>query len=333
MEKIISVIVPVYNVEAYLPKCLNSILKQKFVDFELILVDDGSTDSSGKICDDFALLDQRIKVIRQKNGGLSNARNSGINIAIGKYFSFIDSDDWIDENMFFEMYNQAIQNEADIVIAGHYSVELDGTIVDNTKLNKQRLLNRVEATSLILGDEEIYSFAWDKLYKSDLFESIRYPDGRVFEDTATTYKLFNKAEIFVQMNQPFYYYLRRESGICLTPEFSRVMKRKEDNYVAFLERYEFALANKEYAHMIAICQEKVFEQGQQFLHYIVKNKLNKKEYPYFEILSKLSALDFSKNGLISKKKKFEHRMMRISFGIYTSFLSGFYFINDKLAFL
>jgi len=160
-----------------------------------------------------------------------------------------------------------------------------------------------------------------------LFEGIKYPEGRVFEDTATTYKLFNKADILVQMNKAYYYYLRRESGICLTPEFSQVMKRKEDNYLAFLERYEFATSNKEYVHMINICQEKVFEQGQQFLHYIIKNKLNKKDFPYFEILSKLSSIDISENELISIKKKLEHRIMGISYGIYTRFLQVYYFNN------
>jgi glycosyltransferase involved in cell wall biosynthesis len=327
MEKIISVIVPVYNVEDYLPKCLDSILQQSFTDFELILIDDGSTDRSGKICDQYAQIDNRIKVIHQKNGGLSNARNSGIDIAIGKYFSFVDSDDWIDKNMLFEMHQQALQNNADIVIAGHFIVDLDETIEVNIKVIKQRILNQFEAISLILADEEIHSFAWDKLYKRELFEEIRYPDGRVFEDTATTYKLFNKASILVQMNQAYYYYLRRESGICLSPEFSKVMKRKEDNYLAFLERYEFALSNQEYAHMIKICQEKVFEHGQQFLHYIVKNKLDKRSYPYFEILSKLSSIDFSDNDLITNKKKLEHKIMRISFGMYNKFLDGFYYIN------
>jgi glycosyltransferase involved in cell wall biosynthesis len=327
MEKIISVIVPVYNVEDYLPKCLDSILKQSFVDFELILVDDGSTDTSGKICDQYAQIDNRIKVIHQKNGGLSNARNAAIDIAIGKHYFFIDSDDWVDQQMLFEMYEQAILNDADIVIAGHFIVNLNSTIEGNIKVKKQRILNRIEATSLILCDDEIHSFAWDKLYKRELFEQIRYPNGRIFEDTATTYKLFNKANVLVQMNKAYYYYLRRESGICLSPEFSKVIKRKVDNYLAFLERYEFTISNKEYAHIINICQEKVFEHGQQFLHYIVKNKLNKRDYPYFEILSKLSSIDFSGNDLISKKKKLEHKIMRISFGMYNKFLHGFYYIN------
>ncbi len=327
MEKIISVIVPVYNVEDYLPKCLGSILKQTFVDFELILVDDVSTDTSGMICDEYAQKDNRIKVIHQKNGGLSNARNSGIDIAIGNYFSFVDSDDWIDENMLFEMYQQAIINNADVIISGHFVVNLDNTVTEVNKIKMQRILNRFEATSFILGDKEIHSFAWDKLYKRELFEGIRYPENRIYEDTATTYKLFDKSTKVVQMSKSYYFYLRRESGTCLNPEFSKEIKRKEDNYLAFLERYEFTQASKEYIHMIDICQEKVFDQGQQFLHYIIKNNLIKSNYPYFEILSKLSSIDFSSNDLMSKKKKLEHKIMRISFGFYARFVQGYYYIN------
>jgi glycosyltransferase involved in cell wall biosynthesis len=326
MEKIISVIVPVYNVEQYLSKCLDSILGQTFSDFELILVNDGSSDLSGKLCEKYAETDNRIKVIHQKNGGLSKARNSGIDVASGNYLAFIDSDDWVNENMLMEMYQQAKQNNADIVIAGHYIVELDGTIEICNRLNKQRLLSRLEATSLILADDEINSFAWDKMYKKELFEGIRYPENRVFEDTATTYKLFNKANVFVQMDRAYYYYLRRESGICLTPEFSKVMKRKEDNYMAFQERYQFVVANSEYKHMLDICQKKFFEQGQQFLHYIVKNKLNKKDLPYFKILSNLSTVDISQNMYISPKAKFEHKLMSLAF-VYGAFLHLYYSVK------
>lgn len=328
MGDVISVIVPVYNVEDYLSKCLDSILNQTFVSFELILVNDGSTDRSGKICDEYAQLDKRIKVIHQINGGLSNARNSGIDIAIGNYFSFVDSDDWIDENMLFEMHQQAIQHNADIVIAGHFIVNLDEKIEERIKVKIQRILNRIEATLLILGDEEIHSFAWDKLYKRELFEDIRYPEGRVFEDTATTYKLFNKADILVQMNQAYYYYLRRESGICLSPELSKEMKRKEDNFSAFLERYEFTVLNQEYTNMIDICQEKVFEQGRQLIHFIVKNKINTSVHFFNQVLKEIASMDIVNNDFISKVKKNEQIIMKKSIFIYRKLLSLFYKINN-----
>lgn len=327
MEKIISVIVPVYNVEDYLPKCLDSILNQTFVDFELILVDDGSTDVSGKICDEYAQLDERIKVIHQKNGGLSNARNSAVAIAKGKYYSFIDSDDWVDEHMLFEMYTQAVLNEADIVIAGHFIVNLDTSIKENIKVKAQRILNRIEATSLILEDKEIHSFAWDKLYRRELFEGIQYPENRVFEDTATTYKLFNRAIRLVQMDKAYYYYLRRESSICLTPEFSKVLKRKLDNYLAFQERYEFTLSNQEYAHMIDICQEKAFTQGQQLLHFIVKNKINKNDYHFTNIFNSLATMDLTNNQFLSMPIKIEHFVMKFSHKMYLIFLQLYYLLH------
>ena len=113
---IISIIVPVYNVESYLERCINSILNQTFKNFELILVDDGSTDKSGEICDSFAGYDKRIRVIHKKNGGLSSARNVGLDVSIGKYIGFVDSDDWIDEFMYEKLYRNMIKTKSDIVI-------------------------------------------------------------------------------------------------------------------------------------------------------------------------------------------------------------------------
>lgn len=327
MEKIISVIVPVYNVEKFLPKCLDSILKQTFLDFELILVDDGSTDLSGKICDEYAKLDKRIIVIHQQNGGPGKARNTGIQIAKGAYITFADSDDWIADNMLKEMHSLMIMNDVDIVVSSHYIVNLDNSIekVINTSVDK--LINRIEATSLILEDKIIYSFAWDKLYKRKLFEGVKYPEKRIIEDIATTYKLINNAENIFLSRNAYYYYVRRENSSCLNPNPLIAMNRRLDYFNGFYERYEFTASKQEYAHMINICQEFVFDQGLQFLHFIVKNKLNKRDFPYFEILSKLSAIDFSNNELISKRKKLEHKLMRISFGMYTRFLQGYYYMN------
>jgi glycosyltransferase involved in cell wall biosynthesis len=324
MQKIISVIVPVYNVEDFLPRCLDSILKQRFVDFELILVNDGSTDTSGKICDEYAKIDERIKVIHQKNGGLSNARNSGIDIASGTYISFIDSDDWINEDMLFEMHEQASLHGADIVIAGHFVVNLDRSIEENITVKAKRVLDRITATKLILQDDVINSFAWDKLYRSKLFNNLRYPVNRVFEDTATSYKLFNHASILVQLDKAYYYYVRRQSSICLNPEFSKVIKRKNDNYLAFQERYEFTLANTEYSSIVDVCQAKAFIHGQQLIHFIIKNKLQKELYSCESIIRKISVMKISKNSYLTLFQKLEHQIMRTSISVYLLFMNIYY---------
>jgi glycosyltransferase involved in cell wall biosynthesis len=323
----ISVIVPVYNVEEYLPKCLDSILNQTFKDFELILIDDGSTDGSGRICDEYAIIDNRIKVFHKRNEGQAIAKNFGIDNSLGKYISFVDSDDWIDENMLLEMYQEAISNDADIVIAGHYVVNLDNTIECINILNKRKL-NRLEATKLILEDTQILSFPWDKIYRRELFDGIKYSEKRIFEDTATTYKLFNKANVLVQLNQSYYYYVRRESGTCLDPEFSKVIKRKMDNYLAFQERYEFTLANKEYADVIHDCQAKAFIHGQQFLHFIIKNKLDTSLNSFESILKKLSEMKISNNSFLSRSNKIEHQIMKMSPSVYSVFLNSYYFFKS-----
>jgi glycosyltransferase involved in cell wall biosynthesis len=321
----ISIIVPVYNVEEYLPKCLESILGQTFVDFELILVNDGSTDNSGSICEKFLKKDQRIKLIHQVNRGLSNARNAGIVMAKGKFFSFIDSDDWIEKNMLFEMHDQLIKSNADIVIAGHFVVNLDGSIEEKNNVKATRVLDRISATSLILLDEEINSFAWDKLYRRALFDNLRYPENRLFEDTATTYKLFNKASKLIQMNKAYYFYQRRESGICLNQEFSKVVKRNYDNYLAFQERYEFATSNDDFLSVADACQAKAFIHGQQLLHFIVKNKLDPKNSSFKPILKKLSEMKISCNKHLSIAHKLEQRLMKISTCIYAAFLRTYYY--------
>jgi glycosyltransferase involved in cell wall biosynthesis len=324
LKKEISIIVPVYNVEGYLRKCIDSILKQTFIDFELILINDGSTDKSGVICDEYAKLDSRIIVVHQPNAGLSIARNNGISIAGGKYFSFIDSDDWVDENMLFEMRSQLVLYDADIIVAGHFIVNMDGRIDEIINVKNVQILDRVTATSLILKDRIINSFAWDKLYKRELFDNCRYPENRLFEDTATTYKLFNKSSIILQINRAYYFYLRRESSICLTPEFSKVVKRKFDNYLAFLERYEFTLANIEYLHVVCECQAKAFNHGQQFLHFIVLNQLDEKDFSFYSIIAELSKMKTIKNNHLTLAQKFEHQLMKRLPNIYKYSLSTYY---------
>lgn len=120
MNDLISIIVPVYNVEKYLNKCIDSIINQTYKNIEIILVDDGSTDNSGKICDEYLLRDSRIKVIHKNNGGLSSARNEGINISSGEYIGFVDSDDWVEPNMYEEMYKKILYSNADIVDCGYW---------------------------------------------------------------------------------------------------------------------------------------------------------------------------------------------------------------------
>lgn len=213
MNDLISVVVPVYNVEKYLKRCIDSIKAQTYKNLEIILVDDGSPDSCGKICDKYASDDGRIKVIHKENGGLSDARNAGINIASGKYITFIDSDDYITHNCVEVLYNAIIFNDSDISIGLHV-IEYDNKKTSYRYVNqKNTVIDSKKALEKILYDEGLDVSAWGKLYKLDLFDKIRFPKGRLYEDSATTYKLVDKAKKISLVNKYIYYYAIRKNSI------------------------------------------------------------------------------------------------------------------------
>jgi glycosyltransferase involved in cell wall biosynthesis len=211
MSALISIIIPVYKTEPYLRRCLHSVVGQTYKNLEIILVDDGSPDGCGKICDLYAAADSRVKVIHQQNRGLSVARNEGLKIASGDYFGFVDSDDWIDADMYEVLYQGAIQYGADIAICGYYYVA--GDRYKEIKEERTTLYDRENAIHHLLVDEKITNHVWNKLYKRKLFEDVRFPAGRTFEDIGTTYKLFEKAGRIVFLNSCHYYYLQRQDGI------------------------------------------------------------------------------------------------------------------------
>ena len=222
----ISVIVPVYNVEKYLERCIDSILKQTYSDLEILLIDDGSSDKSGKICDEYAKKDNRIKVIHKKNGGISDVRNVGIENAKGDYIGFVDSDDYIADDMFETLYKLSNENNADISIVSFYEMyngKLIGVRDDKTltKMDKQ------EALKELLIDTNIQSYMWNKLFKKELFDNLRFPLGKNFEDIATVLLIFERANKVVLLQEPKYYYLRRDDSI--------VGHRTNKTYLDYLE--------------------------------------------------------------------------------------------------
>ena len=209
----ISVIVPVYNVEKYLYKCILSIINQTYKDLEIILVDDGSTDSSSIVCDELKMIDNRIKVIHKVNGGLSSARNAGIEISTGELLSFIDSDDWIEPDFLEVLHNGIIVHNADISAIQLIKVVDFNNIEFNTKTQIEWILyNRNEAMKTLFTKNIIKYSACNKLYRKELFIDIRYPEGMLNEDKATIYKLVHNSNlIVVNLSQKYHYYLRQNS--------------------------------------------------------------------------------------------------------------------------
>lgn len=209
----VSVVVPVYNVQQYVGKCLDSILAQTMKDFELLVIDDGATDQSGKICDEYSQKDSRVQVIHQKNQGLGGARNTGIEAAGGEYLLFVDSDDWIEPYTLEKALVAAESTGADISLFAFRSVdELGKTVqVFRESLPKNQALKIKDCKDIYLTAP----CAWNKLYRSELFArtGVRYPPRVWYEDIRTTLKLFLAADKAVFIDDVCYNYLLREGSI------------------------------------------------------------------------------------------------------------------------
>ena len=213
-KDLISVIVPVYNVEKYIRRCLDSIVNQTYSNLEIILIDDGSKDASGKICDEYAKKDNRITVIHKKNGGLSSARNVGIENSNGKYITFIDSDDMIKENFISVLYDNLINFDSQISICGYKFVYNNMVPFDvDKKKEKISVFSSEKALMKMLYQKQINNSAWGKLYLKSIFKDIRYPEGKIYEDIPVTYKTFLKSNRIVLTSAQCYFYTKREESI------------------------------------------------------------------------------------------------------------------------
>ena len=213
MSDLISVIIPVYNVEKYIKKCLNSVINQTYKNLEIILVDDGSTDNSREICDNYARQDNRIKVIHKKNGGLSSARNEALKIATGFYIGFVDSDDYIEPDMYQVLYNLIKKNNADISMVSFYE-ETHDKVLKEKNSKKLYLYENLDILKELLINKNLQNTVWNKLYSKKLFETIRFPTGKNYEDIGTTYFLFEKSKKLVYLEIPKYHHLTRIDSIC-----------------------------------------------------------------------------------------------------------------------
>jgi len=236
---VICIVVPVYNAEETLERCVGSILDQTFADFSIILVDDGSTDNSGAICDAYAEREPRITTLHTQNRGLSAARNEGIRISLSmdsKYLSFVDSDDYLEPNMLDALYASIVQSEADIVQCGWKIIGMRTTRFITQPIaeyNKQDAIRQ-----LISGT--IHSGVWNKLYRKDLFTELRFPEGRVYEDVATMHLLLLLCNKVVLIPTIGYNHVMRRGSITHTT----TMKNLVDYWLAHKGRYDFFVGEK-----------------------------------------------------------------------------------------
>lgn len=212
-KSLISIIIPCYNVEHYLPKCIDSVLQQTYPNLEIWLVDDGSPDKCGEICDEYATKDDRVRVIHKSNGGLSDARNVAIDRATGEWIAFVDSDDYVSPDYIETLYENAIDNNCKCSVVQPISFNDGKEPIPNIK-GKVEVLTAQEAIESMFYQTKLDTSAWNKLYHRSLFETeIRYPKGLLFEDNPTTFRLFALCDKIAINSKQLYYYRLREGSI------------------------------------------------------------------------------------------------------------------------
>lgn len=207
----ISVIIPVYNVEPYLRKCLDSVINQTYQNLEIILVDDGSPDACGAICDEYAARDGRIHVIHKENGGVSSARNAGLAMAGGEWIGWVDSDDWVEPDMYEYMLKHALSSGAEIAVCSRCEIYKDKRVTRGWE--EVALLNTEQALEQLLKNDAMQNYLCDKLWKRSLFDGIVFPEGRTFEDMAVEHRMFERAQRVICLPEWKYNYFQRAGSI------------------------------------------------------------------------------------------------------------------------
>ena len=217
MQELISVILPVYNVEKYLKQCVESVVNQTFTNLEIILVDDGSTDSSGRLCDKLATTDSRISVIHKENGGLSDARNAGIHVAKGRYITFIDSDDSVETDMIEYLYYLVKKGPYKMALCTHNIVFEEKKRVVKIGNGAEEVLDAETCIERMLYHNVVDTAAWAKLYETSIFTNIKFSKGKLFEDIGTTYKTFIESGfVSCGFRSKYNYYVRSNSIVTST---------------------------------------------------------------------------------------------------------------------
>ena len=253
---LLSVIIPCYNGERYIKKCIHSIMQQTYRNLEILIIDDGSTDNSYQICSEIAKDDLRIQVLHQENRGSSLTRRNGINLSKGKYVTFVDADDWIHPQMYEFMMDGIIQENADIAQCGvcNAFIQSDGQIQlkhrrSSEITNHYQIYNKINGVLKILDDKDWQSYMWNKIYKKELFLYIEFPVGRFLdEDLSVMHQIFHEANTSIYFPSEFYYYL--QGSVTQVKNDKNKAKKIIDRCNARYERYLFTKGHTEYYPML-----------------------------------------------------------------------------------
>ncbi len=306
-EELITIIIPVYKVEEYLERCIESIINQTYNNLEIILVDDGSPDNCGKICDEYQTKDKRIKVIHKENGGVSAARNDGIEASSGQYIAFIDSDDYINKEYIEGLYSNLKKNDCDISICSYNETNEYTYSIQETIESEAHVYNSEQIMEKLLYQREIYTSVWCKLFKRELFENVVFPiESNIGEDLATVYKLIAKSKKIVYSNAKNYYYFQRDNSL-IKSQF----KIQRMNCIKYI--YEMIdIINNKYPKLLPAAHNRLFMEA-VFIIIQIPKKEYKDEYQQLKGIIK----KYRKEVLKDKKSKKGYRIIALAsyFGI------------------
>ena len=301
MSELITVIIPVYNVERYIIKCIDSVIFQTYTNLEILLIDDGSTDESGKICDTYVKKDKRIKVSHKTNGGLSSARNCGLNHATGEYIAFIDSDDFVKNNFIQTLYERIIIEKSDIAVCNFDYVDENGNIVPEYPLiaaDEKQLLNKKQFWESFFLHGAVNVVAWNKLYKKSIFDSVRYFEGHIHEDVFIIPEIIEQVKWISFVKESLYCYLKRDNSIVGKVKTTNTFDI--DKIYADLTLAEY-FENNGY---FEIFSHHMLDLFIDITKHVCKSKLTKKQkiefrqfHKRFSILYIRHKSDFSKKGI------------------------------------
>jgi len=314
-QPLLSVIVPCYNVEKYIDKCIESIVNQSYANLEIILINDGSTDKTGYLCDSWAKKDERIKVIHKHNEGPSLARKNGIEASSGEYLAFIDSDDWIDPEMFTGMMNALINTNSEIAQCDFCVVEEDGSLKHLVNENKKGSFETVERTKgvlLILEEKIWFSGMCNKIFKKSLFDDIELPKERKYAEDFITLFLFHSAQQSVYVHIEYYFRLARVGSLCYPVENQAKHNNARDLSDALFERYVFVKQHLEYHNALSYIKTSALKSGIKLLNEIVDYPQYFSEKYFKQKIKELRSISLNKEDLISRKYKGYLCLLKIS---------------------
>ena len=275
MQELISIVIPVFNVRDYIKQCVDSVIRQTYSELEIILVDDGSTDDSGQICDEYEKQDCRIKVIHKANGGLSDARNAGIRVATGKYIGFVDSDDWIEPEMYEKLYAVICDGKAEISICGFFREYRNKSLKCCCK--ETLSLSSEQALGELIKGSNVQDHACTKLFLRDLWQGVDFPAGMYFEDIRTIYKLIAKAGRVQVINAPLYHYRQRKGSIVRDGFSAKKMQWLD---AVQEQKKQLELVNGEY---VSLYEDKlIFTKGSLLREWLLVTKAGK-NVPFYSV--------------------------------------------------